>query len=86
VKITSEQLSGEGLIHQAILESGTEYNFWSINLPESNPENYIRQVAESLNCSLGLDDYQMMDCLRDIPWEQLRSASFDCTVRTYNHL
>ena len=73
-------LSGENLFHQAILESGTEYNFWSINLPESNPENYIRQVAESLNCSIGYDDYEMMDCLREIPWQELRGADFDCTV------
>jgi len=75
--------AGRNLIHQAILESGTERNFWSINLPESNPENYIRQVAESHNCSVGYDDYQMMDCLREVPFEDLAASSFDCTPGWY---
>lgn len=81
--VVSPHSQGQGLFHQAIMESGTELNFWAVNPPESHPEDYIRQIAEKANCTDGMDDYEMMDCLREIPWDILRKINFDCTPGWY---
>ena len=73
-------ISAIGLFHQAIAESGSELNDWGINLPDSHPEDYTYNVAEDLGCTRA-DDYEMMDCMRDLPWREIMfNSSITCTV------
>ncbi len=67
------------------MESGTDVSLWSVNPPESNPENYIRQVAEELDC-YDDDSFVMMDCLRELPWRQVDRGNFSCTVSRLKHV
>jgi len=53
----------QGLFSQAILESGTEQNVWSLNYPEQMPETYVYQLADRVNCTRDTDP-EMVDCLR----------------------
>ncbi len=69
-----------GLFHRAILQSGTDQNRWSINVPESVPETYTQQVAEALGCETE-DTSAMIDCLRQQPWEDVADVRITCTVR-----
>ena len=67
------------------MESGTEDNFWSVNWPEQNPEEYTRSVAEQLNCTVGadgeeLENNDMIECLREVPWPDLQRTRFQCAV------
>ncbi len=61
------------------MESGTDVSIWAVNPPESNPETYIQQVAEELDC-YDDDSFVMMDCLRELPWRQVDRGNFSCTV------
>ena len=53
--------------------------FWAVNMPESNPEDYISQVGEALGCPTD-DNAVMMDCLRQVPPRELIRTDFNCTV------
>jgi Carboxylesterase family len=69
-----------GLYHQAIAESGTEFNVWSINTPVQEPEKYVYQVAEKVNCDQ-TSDSAMVACLRSRSATALRLAQdIECTV------
>jgi len=69
-----------GLFHQAIMESGTEQNFWTLNYPNQEPEKYVYQVAAKLDCALPTDP-EIIACLRSKTATQLRLAqNIDCTV------
>lgn len=67
----------EGLFHQAILESGTDMSFWAINWPAQQPSDYTRQVAVKNNCPTD-DNRQMVDCLKQVPWEYLWNSTIKC--------
>ncbi len=54
-------------------------NNWAVNHPDSEPEGYIVQVAESLNCTED-DNFAMMDCLRERHWKEIYDARVSCTV------
>jgi carboxylesterase type B len=62
-----------GLFHQAIEESGSDNNLWTINGPGQNPDNYIYQVAENANCATD-DIPTMVDCLKSLSAEDLLAA------------
>ena len=63
------------------MESGAELTMWGVNPPDSHPEDYTRQIAERLDC-IRPDDYQMMDCLRDLEWQDLLvNSTVTCNVR-----
>ena len=69
----------QDLVHQAICESGADTNMWTIHRPESEPERYVYQTAEKTNCT-GETDAQIVDCLKELPWRQLRSnQEITCT-------
>jgi len=71
-----------GLYHQAILESGSENNFWTLNYPGQQPENYVYQMAARTNCERP-NDSDMIDCLRTRSATAIRLASnVACTVRS----
>ena len=63
------------------MESGADISAWGVNPPESNPETYIQQVAEALDC-YDDDSFVMMDCLRELPWRDVNRRNFSCTVST----
>ena len=70
----------EGLFYQAIEESGSDGNIWTINGPGQEPENYIYQVAENANCTT-IDTTEMVDCLKALNARDLRRADRTrCTV------
>ena len=43
------------------------------------------KVAEKLNCTTE-DTAQMMDCLRQVPWQELRRTNFFCKVSSFSHV
>jgi carboxylesterase type B len=72
-----------GLFHQAILESGSENNIWSLNYPDQSPEHYLYQVAQNTSC-LRDNDPDMVACLQALPSRDLRLADhIECTVGTF---
>lgn len=69
----------QGLYHQAIMESGTEGNLWTLNYPAQKPEEYVYQVAAKLNCTQSTDP-EIVACLRSATPLALRLAQrIDCT-------
>jgi len=69
----------QGLYHQAIMESGTEGNVWTLNYPEQFPETYVYQLAAKVDCTRPTDP-EMIDCLRQLPALRIRLAQgIDCT-------
>jgi hypothetical protein len=74
-----------GLFHGAILMSGNELRIQGLNSPESHPENYIKVVAAQHDCPTD-DNWQMMDCLRDVGARDLQATGFDCTVNDIKSL
>ncbi len=66
------------------MESGAEDNFWAVNWPPQEPENYVWEVAGQLNCtgdaSGDYDSFQMIECLRGIDWPTLHGTRFSCAV------
>jgi carboxylesterase type B len=68
-----------GLYAQAILESGTENNVWSLNYPGQVPETYVYQLAERVNCTRSTDA-EMVACLKEKPAVAIRlGQSIECT-------
>jgi carboxylesterase type B len=68
-----------GLFHQAIQESGTEQNVWTLNYPEQKPETYVYQLAEKTNCTRPTDP-EMVACLRSVSAVDIRLAQdIECT-------
>jgi len=62
------------------MQSGAENNLWSVNYPDSSPENYIFQVATNLACPTE-DTAAMLTCIRAASARELRLAdSLECTV------
>ena len=68
-----------GLFHQAILESGCEYTWWALNDPTHEPENYLTEVSEKLDCPTE-DSNEMADCLKTKTVDELRTTTFTCSV------
>lgn len=64
-----------GLFHRAILMSGSAYSSWAL---VEDPVIYALKLAKEVNCSIPEDlikDHEMIvDCLRDVPLEDLLSA------------
>ena len=68
-----------GLFQQAILQSGTESAPWAVNIPKTQPEDYLRQVAQSFNCSVNTS-VEIVECLQAVDATELSEAEFRCTV------
>lgn len=64
-----------GLFHRAILLSGSSYSSWAI---VEDPVIYAIKLAKEVNCSVPEDliknHEQIVDCLREIPLEDLYST------------
>lgn len=61
-----------GLFHRAILMSGTALSDWAM---VTNPDLFTTQVAEQLNCSPPIDQYEeMADCLREKRLEEIMNV------------
>jgi carboxylesterase type B len=68
-----------GLFAQAILESGTENNVWTLNYPQQSPETYVYQLANKTDC-LRSTDAEMIACLKTKSATAIRLAqSVECT-------
>ncbi|XP_055715412.1 neuroligin-4, Y-linked-like [Phlebotomus papatasi] len=67
-----------GLFHRAILLSGSAYASWAI---VEDPVVYALKLAKELNCSIPQDmiksHEQIVDCLRDIPLEELLAVDIE---------
>ena len=72
----------QGLMNQAICESGADSNFWIFNWPESRPEEYVYQTAIRNNCTNATVE-AMVECLRQVPWEEFDRGIL-CRVRYFN--
>ncbi|KAL1380674.1 hypothetical protein pipiens_014019 [Culex pipiens pipiens] len=64
-----------GLFHRAILLSGSAYSSWAL---VEDPVIYALKLAKEVNCSIPEDliknHEQIVDCLRDVPLEDLFAA------------
>ncbi|XP_052870049.1 neuroligin-1 [Anopheles cruzii] len=64
-----------GLFHRAILLSGSAYSSWAL---VEDPVVYALKLAKEVNCSIPEDliknHEQIVDCLRDVPLEELFAA------------
>ncbi|XP_070143189.1 neuroligin 4-like isoform X3 [Drosophila kikkawai] len=64
-----------GLFHRAILMSGSAYSSWAL---VEDPVLFAIKLAKEVNCSIPEDinrhHEQIVDCLRDVPLEDLYSA------------
>ncbi|CAD5111482.1 DgyrCDS791 [Dimorphilus gyrociliatus] len=69
------------LFHQIIQESGVAISPWGYNEEFQEPEKYTEEVARKLNCTRPTTA-EMMDCLRDVDAETLRTTPFDCKAGT----
>jgi carboxylesterase type B len=69
----------KGLFHQAILQSGCEQAMWAFNHELQEPENYIKQVAEQLNCPTDEGSDAMVDCLRTKNAGRIARSDVTCT-------
>lgn len=71
-----------GLFHRAILLSGSALSSWAL---VEDPVSFAVRLARQVNCSLPEDLYRdhenIVDCLRDIPLEELLRA--DVSAPTY---
>ena len=72
----------QGLFHQAIMHSGCDMNLWSVNEPEQHPENYLKFVADEVNCP-NEDNEEMLQCLQSRTARSIVNAEFNCTVIYY---
>jgi len=73
----------KGLYYQAILESGSENNVWTLNYPNQSPENYIYQVAVKLSCPIA-STAEMLTCMRAATARDVRIAdNIECTPGTF---
>ncbi|XP_050427757.1 neuroligin-4, X-linked-like [Adelges cooleyi] len=64
-----------GLFHRAILLSGSALSSWAL---VEDPVSYAMQLAKQVNCSAdgtNTDPEPVVDCLRDVPLDQLMSAA-----------
>lgn len=64
-----------GLFHRAILMSGSAYSSWAL---VEDPVLFAIKLAKEVNCTipddLNRNHEQIVDCLRDVPLEDLYSA------------
>lgn len=64
-----------GLFHRTILLSGSAYSSWAL---VDDPVVYALKLAKEVNCSIPEDlikhHEQIVDCLRDIPLDELLAA------------
>ncbi|XP_068086443.1 neuroligin-4, X-linked [Anabrus simplex] len=71
-----------GLFHRAILLSGSALSSWAI---VEDPVSYAVRLARQVNCSIPEDLYRdhenIVDCLREVPLEDLMKA--DVNAPTY---
>nr|CAD7457373.1 unnamed protein product [Timema tahoe] len=71
-----------GLFHRAILLSGSSLSSWAL---VEDPVSYAVRLARQVNCSIPEDLYRdhenIVDCLRDVPLDDLLQA--DVTAPTY---
>ena len=68
------------MFNRAIYQSGSDVTLWAVNYPESEPENYTKQVATQLDCPTE-DSSSMIDCLRGKDAADVVDPGVDCTVR-----
>ena len=50
-----------------------------MNIPKTQPEDYLRQVAQSFNCSVNTS-VEIVECLQAVDATELSEAEFRCTV------
>lgn len=64
-----------GLFHRAILMSGSAYSSWAL---VEDPVSFAIKLAKEVNCSIPEDlnkhHEQIVDCLREVPLEDLYAA------------
>lgn len=64
-----------GLFHRAILLSGSAFSSWAL---VEDPVIYALKLAKEVNCTIPDDliknHEQIVDCLREIPLEELYAA------------
>ena len=73
-----------GLFHNAIQQSGNEIAYRAIHHEGEKPEEYIRQLAEQMDCPT--DESQVMvDCLREIGAWRLVGIEPNCTASSRVH-
>lgn len=64
-----------GLFHRAILMSGSAYSSWAL---VEDPVLFAIKLAKEVNCTIPEDlnrhHEQIVDCLRDVPLEDLYAA------------
>lgn len=64
-----------GLFHRAILLSGSAFSSWAL---VEDPVIYALKLAKEVNCSIPEDiiknHEQIVDCLREVPLEELYAA------------
>ena len=69
-----------GLFHQIIAQSGSDLAIWAVLTPGHKPREYTQQVAAQLDCPTN-DSQTMIDCMRGLDANTVRSTGFDCRVR-----
>lgn len=64
-----------GLFHRAILLSGSAFSSWAL---VEDPVIYVLKLAKEVNCTIPEDliknHEQIVDCLREVPLEELYAA------------
>lgn len=64
-----------GLFHRAILMSGSAYSSWAL---VEDPVSFAIKLAKEVNCSIPEDlnkhHEQIVDCLREVPLDDLFAA------------
>ncbi|XP_077999631.1 neuroligin-4, X-linked-like [Glandiceps talaboti] len=63
-----------GLVHGAIVQSGTATAPWAIYRPPYDPRDSANELATALNCPTE-DSQELVDCLRTKPWNDIVCTS-----------
>lgn len=63
--------------------SGTEFAHWGLNEANQEPEEYIKQTAEQVDCPVS-DSQEMVDCLKTKAREELEETTMECKVHCFS--
>ncbi|KAK9737697.1 Myb/SANT-like DNA-binding domain [Popillia japonica] len=73
-----------GLFHRTILLSGSALSSWAL---VEDPVNYAVKLAKEVNCTIpedvAKDHEEIVDCLREMPLDELLQADADVTPPSY---
>lgn len=73
-----------GLIHKAIAESGTNLAPWSQPAHKGVARKRAAKLADKFNCYIPDDWSQSINCLRNIPAENITATLYDFFVNNHN--